>query len=208
MNQNQYPLKFKNAQLHHRDIDSLNAKQWLTAEAIYFGTQYLIKEIPNGIQVLDPSIATFLIFENDFEDLLSVQQELIGRESIITAINDCQNPNGSHWGVLLFNQSKFYLFDSGSNSDLQNSAELIAQKMLAIINNDESLMNKDISVIKFNGVPKQTNSYDCGVYSIAIIHRLVECINKKQEWNFQNITPDYVTNIRLELKNSIQQMLQ
>ncbi|CAK58283.1 unnamed protein product (macronuclear) [Paramecium tetraurelia] len=208
MNQNSYPLKFKNAQLHQRDIDSLNNKQWLTAEAIYFGTQYLIKEIPNGISVLDPSIATFLIFENDFEDLMSVQQELVRGEGIITAINDCQNPNGTHWGVLLFYESQFYLFDSGSNSDLQSSAEMIAKKMLAIIKNDETLIQKDISVIKFNGVPKQTNSYDCGVYSIAIIQRLAECIMKKQEWNFQNITPDYVTNIRLELKNSIQQMLQ
>ncbi|CAD8059853.1 unnamed protein product [Paramecium sonneborni] len=208
MNQKQFPLKFKNAQLHLRDIDSLNQKQWLTAEAIYFGIQYFIKEIPNEIQVLDPSLATFIVFENDFEDLLSIQQELIGKEYIITAINDCQNPSGSHWGVMLFYQFQFYLFDSGSNSNLQSSAELIAQKMIAIIKNDETLINKEIQVIKYDGVPKQTNSYDCGVYSIAIICKLIESITMKQQWNFKSLTPDYVTNIRLELKNSIQQMLQ
>ena len=32
-----YPIQYKGAQLHKRDIESLAQNQWLTSEAIYYG---------------------------------------------------------------------------------------------------------------------------------------------------------------------------
>lgn len=51
---------------------------------------------------MDPSLATLLLFENDFEDLLPIKDEIANKEYIITAINDSQGGTGSHWGSLLF----------------------------------------------------------------------------------------------------------
>jgi hypothetical protein len=87
----------------------------LTAEAIYFGILYTLPNICQKIKILDPSLATLLLFENDFEDLLPIRHELLNKEYLITAINDSQGGTGSHWGTLLFHNFQFYLFDSGSS---------------------------------------------------------------------------------------------
>ena len=58
----------------------------MTSEAIYYG---ILSETQNNekVKIIDPSLATFILFNNDWDDLIDIKNELIG-PYIITAIND------------------------------------------------------------------------------------------------------------------------
>ncbi|KAM3143408.1 SUMO1 sentrin specific peptidase 8 [Paramecium bursaria] len=131
-----YPIQYKGAQLHKRDIESLAPSQWLTSEAIYYG---LLSEtqIDEKVKIIDPSLATFILFNNDWDDLIDVKNELVG-SYIITAINDAQKgQTGSHWGVLLYSDEQSILFDNTHNKQLIINGNNIASKICQIRYEDQ-----------------------------------------------------------------------
>lgn len=67
---------------------------------------------------MDPSLATFIINNNDWEDLLELRNDFLGKEYILTPINDFKGKNGTHWAAILIhtNTNSLTIFDSSSNN--------------------------------------------------------------------------------------------
>ncbi len=52
--------------------------------------------------------------------------------------------------------------------------------------------------------PKQVNSYDCGVYVLAIAEAVLQ---SPKDPKFSIITPEYVTRKREDIKNTIARLI-
>jgi len=115
-------------------------------------------------------------------------------------INDNQDTTstgGSHWSVLIFDRTEHTLlyYDSMQYGNLQE-AKSTAKKISPLI--DPKLSVNIVS----KATPQQINSFDCGLYVLAI-SELIAKNGSTSVSLVKNITPEIVAHKRKEVRDLI-----
>ena len=94
---------------------------------------------------------------------------------------------------------------------MDSSGSSVPSNVHKLAENTSKLMGKSFYSPKIcSYAPKQTNSYDCGMYVLAVVEVIVknyETIDFTKD-NFNEITPEYVALKRQEILELIQKLIQ
>lgn len=134
------------------------------------------------VMLVDPSVVSFIrIQAEDDEDFDGVARGTNVRKYtwLLLPVNDSISfeSASTHWSILICHVPTFTLFhaDSCGSSNLESVHHLIPQlqRLLDIRRNDNN--NTSNTVIALN-VPRQENSYDCGIYTILFAKNFLELL--------------------------------
>ena len=188
-------LSYGDVMLRKEDIATLQKpNQWLTDQVIAYGIErwrrlglYESEGEPSyKMEVIDASV-TFLIccIGKDFVKQIVVDRSLMDKQYILFVINnedDVTKVNGgSHWSVLAFerNTRRFYHLDSLSPSENAAKARMLMAFVTPFLINRSIdtgavLESHKLDLIEHELVPIQQNSYDCGLYALMFIKKIVK----------------------------------
>ena len=102
--------------------------------------------------------------------------DLASRDAIFLPINDSRDADaansGSHWSLLVFERvsQSFTLLDSMPSRETLPIASIAATRLAAMLGVSTGRMRAPRIAVP--DVPRQTNSYDCGVFVISYTHDL------------------------------------
>jgi sentrin-specific protease 8 len=191
-------LTFHTSNVYDSDLRLLTPPNWLNDHIIGFAFDYFEHVLFNDrrLKFISPGTTFIIMHENDLDDL---EHTVLGAgikadtRFIFFPVNDNTNMRkvgGSHWALLVFDgdTKKFYFYDSyhkGNLSSAQRLASQVAPFLLPArysISDKDRKANKLPASLKTNGVqkddlvacvsPQQSNSYDCGVYTVAVAEAL------------------------------------
>merc|ERR1712030_46446 len=169
---------------------------WLTDKITSFAIQEIKEEEENGT-------------ENG--EIISTCREIIEeteiKKSKITFIPLNNNTNrkkvsGSHWSLLVYRKigtkGEFLHFDpiKGMNKNT-------AQEMVDKLNKIEK--TKFIKKVREMEGPKQSNGYDCGVYTILMIRKILEKLRMKENIESITIEPREAEKLRTQLREKLRE---
>lgn len=183
-----------------------------------------------------PGTSFILLHESDSEDMMDTMDGQGIRADTGLALFPLNNNEnvlgggGSHWALLAYTGSdgKFAYFDSMGKANERTAKQLASQLRWGF---DEQQKNKKTSTSTANGTavgdektkhkqthvempitaPQQLNTYDCGVYTVAIAHQLARAyvdgsgkltVGKAKEYLSQ-LTPEHITNYRKTIRKWI-----
>ncbi|KAA6359858.1 MAG: putative Sentrin-specific protease 8 [Streblomastix strix] len=233
MSKQEFPvLVFDNASIYQEHLDSLNQGSWLLDPIFDFLFSYIQAQknenkdgkvqqekiclVSQSTSYLMMNIDSATDFNSFFDGL-----ELKSKQIICLPVSNSTDPTqvgGSHFSLLVYSQDAkilgdlsndnsngpiFLHFDSSGNQN-QSFAKKLCQKLSIHIlgSYDKKIFSNAIS-------PQQTNSYDCGVYVMAIVQFLFDVLTGRIDGEctrsalFTAVTPQKVTKFRKEIKNLI-----
>lgn len=195
------PLVVNNEEMHikmkeipGREIisEQLLESRWVTDDTfqIYFDilNDRIVKE---DVYFLNPSIAQAVKSLEDIDYLLQ-PLGLKDKSVVFIPVSDCpdfqnwsvEGGTGTHWSLLLYvkSQNTFYYFDSLGESNFEH-AHTIKKKMVRVLG------TKNESPIIQIQTPQQTNSVDCGIYTLLVIDAIVlNILNNRADLTTQGLT--------------------
>merc|ERR1719228_431024 len=140
----------------------------------------LNRTIEESVTIIDPCVAHLIKMINSVE----TNRELIAdtgiREKVIACIpinngNEQENKKGSHWSLLVWkkerNRGKFMHYDPIEDMNSETAIEVI--KKLNKVDERNYIENK-----KEAKCPRQSNSYDCGIYVVLMIEKIIRNIKE------------------------------
>ncbi|XP_059144786.1 sentrin-specific protease 8-like [Physella acuta] len=171
-------LSFGDSLLRKSDLDLLMEPNWINDKIITFCFEYYEKEQFNHsadrIALISPSIAQLMRFAT-VEDLAVLLEplHLPSKQYVFVAINDNADPSqvgGTHWSLMVYVKSKqeFQHFDA-----LKGSNQAIARKFVDKLQPFVQAPRGKLKFIEMD-CPQQTNSFDCGMYLIAMTEHLIK----------------------------------
>ena len=148
-------------------------------------------------------------------------------------VDKFKEAGGNHWALLVYIRAtdKFYYFDSGSG--IIRHVTKIATKLRCLIMNNEDIkevQRESEEIVVMPNAPKQKNSYDCGVYVLAMTQEILRLYAQDQgfldalegeadgdtglrglyaliEVDFdETVNPESVTELRKEIRRIISKM--
>ena len=207
---------YGDVQIYECDLETLKPSQWINDIIIQFYYEYLTKELlkDESVLFLPPSLSHLI---TNVPDVLRVTSALPTglpkKRLVFIPINDSTSfeYSGSHWSLLIFfrDTSTYYYYDSLGSSNMYQ-AKTCMKKIHAVL----SPLNpsRHFAVVE---TPRQINSFDCGVYVMAISRiiaerfvKRVDCLTDKPGdlavWRLSSvITPEYVTKLRSDVHDLI-----
>lgn len=128
---------------------------------------------PSNIQLMNPSLTQSIkIAPHEVDDIVT-PLELHNKSLIFFPVSDASAllvEGGAHWSLLLFvrQSQKFYYFDSIGTFNLPHAKQIAARvsKFLGVENKE-----LNIDVLR---CPQQTNSVDCGIYTVLFTDVLMQ----------------------------------
>ena len=186
--------------LYEEDIALLTGTNWCNDRILHFGLKYALspKNFPENIPKLSPSSSSSSFHTIDpialsyLNHLCESEEEKIqfGRDNnyhqkknekktfffLPVANNSSSFSSSSHWSLLLFyTSSKTFLhFDSIENSGNNYVAEKLAENISIAFGISSAGVPFNM---KFPSTPRQSNSYDCGVYVILMAEVLADFLH-------------------------------
>ncbi|KAH9518937.1 SUMO1 sentrin specific peptidase 8 [Bulinus truncatus] len=171
-------LNFGDSLLRKSDLDLLQEPNWINDKLIAFCFEYFEREQFNHsadrIALLNPSVAELMRFAA-VEDLAVLLEplHLPSKQYVFVPINDNPDPTkvgGSHWSLMVYVRSKqeFQHYDA-----LRGSNQSVAKKFVDKL---QPFVQAPRGKLKFIDMdcPQQRNSFDCGVYVIAMTEHLIK----------------------------------
>ena len=184
------------------DMQSLQIGECVTDTIVHFMCQVLTKEFENNIKFafVKPSITQIIQLsdESTVFYVLRDNDQVMKAEYIFFPLTNLKDEKNGHWSLLLLcksnNVSKFLHFDSLKNRNL-TQAKKLTTKIANILG---------IKRFKFANMksPLQNNSFDCGVYTIAIMNEIAYSMKIGEEM-VQKITAEFIRNYRIALAQFI-----
>eukprot|EP00246_Nothoceros_aenigmaticus_P005032 TRINITY_DN16843_c0_g1_i1.p1 TRINITY_DN16843_c0_g1~~TRINITY_DN16843_c0_g1_i1.p1 ORF type:complete len:229 (-),score=25.11 TRINITY_DN16843_c0_g1_i1:122-808(-) len=167
--------------LRHLDVDLLKGPHFLNDQIIEFFFHYLTEhnaaasaaegsDKPAPLLLVGPALTFWLLHCPDSDGLkASIEpMHLPERELLLFALNNNEDveaaEGGTHWSLLVYSRQRniFEHFDSMSGTNWRQAR--------ALFNVIKPVMGPESSSAKLSepSTPQQENSYDCGVYVMAI----------------------------------------
>ncbi|KAL2611165.1 hypothetical protein R1flu_022857 [Riccia fluitans] len=173
-------LSYGDVLLRKSDVSLLDGPHFLNDHIIEFYFNYLDRQIcsfagcqedeTSPLLLVGPTPTFWLLHCPDAEGIIATIQpmKLLKRELVIFAVNNNEDvetaEGGTHWTLLSYNRQKntFEHFDSMAGTNWKQARDLV--------NIVKPYMGPFAASAKFieQATPQQENSYDCGVYVMAI----------------------------------------
>ncbi|XP_073435534.1 sentrin-specific protease 8 isoform X2 [Dendrobates tinctorius] len=196
-------LSFGDSLLRSSDVTLLDAPNWLNDNLIGFTFEFLASTLAPStaekIALLSPEVSQFIkCCGKDAPDFLH-PLALPEKDLILLPVNDNAGTQagGTHWSLLAYfgGVREFLHYDSAPGTNTSH-AQLMARNLTSMLGGNPRYQEEE--------APSQHNSYDCGMYVVCVAQALCEqyfrgCNNL----DLQNITPQYVTQMRSEWKEII-----
>ncbi|CAK9865176.1 unnamed protein product [Sphagnum jensenii] len=176
-------LSYGDVVLRRSDLDLLEGPCYLNDRLIEFYLQYLSAKFAascyaatpsSPLLLVSPAITFWLLHCPDSESLVAsiAPLQLQDREMVMFALNNNEDvemaEGGSHWTLLVYIRKENVLqhYDSMAGCNRRQAQEL-ANKLKPFISSGSTPPK-----LVEQTTPQQQNSYDCGVYVIAIAQLL------------------------------------
>lgn len=170
-------LSYGDVLLRRSDLKILQGHDYLNDRIIEFYFCYLASSTSSKILLVAPSISFWIV---NAPDASSLQQfvdplNLPEKELVIFPINDNEDVSaaggGSHWSLLVYNRRRniFEHYDSSAQCNALYAGKLFE--------NIKSFIGPPASsaTLTLHFTPQQRNSYDCGLFVLAIVKELCAC---------------------------------
>mmetsp|Transcript_8932 Transcript_8932/g.19063 ORF Transcript_8932/g.19063 Transcript_8932/m.19063 type:complete len:237 (+) Transcript_8932:90-800(+) len=171
-------LSFHDVVLRASDVRLLNGSNWLNDQVIAFYFEYLgrvkYQQLagPSGPVLLVPGSIAYLLSNCGGPEVAASLLEPLQaskKSVIIFAVND--NPEvgtaegGSHWSTLVYERHSgtFRHYDSSYGCSNRASASKLYKAIHAAVS-----PGQHSRLVQVDGMPQQRNSFDCGVYVMAV----------------------------------------
>mmetsp|Transcript_12698 Transcript_12698/g.20244 ORF Transcript_12698/g.20244 Transcript_12698/m.20244 type:complete len:271 (-) Transcript_12698:71-883(-) len=179
-------LNFHDAVLYDRDVQLFKGRSWLNDACINFYFRYLEYDVfghegaHETVIFMDPAVVSFMMLQctddDDYDDLrrgLKLDQKSL----IFVPVNDNTSFDSSstHWSLLACvrynNAINCVHLDSGGGANGARAEQVAAQLRQTLLGAADRGSGNDIPTLQLVDVsaqtPRQTNSYDCGMYTIV-----------------------------------------
>ena len=166
--------------LTNDDMHTISRNNWLTDNVISFYYQYLKYEVfgkHTDVLLIKPTVSYMLTLLSEINDF---KQSALSLRLHTRQIVFCPLNNESHWAILVYVRmlGRWFYYDS-IQSLLQQQAEVLCARLYRLTSDSNpSLQNitDDEWRPSFMSMqtPQQNNSYDCGMYVLAITHLLLD----------------------------------
>ncbi|KAM4678403.1 sentrin-specific protease 8 isoform 2-T2 [Discoglossus pictus] len=196
-------LSYGDCLLRSSDVSLLNPPNWLNDNIIGFTFEFLASSLPpqlsRRVAFLSPEVSQFIKCCGREAPGFLEPLGLPDKDLILLPVNDNAGPEagGTHWSLLAYIQHhhQFLHYDSAPGTNAPH-ARLMARNLSALLRSNPSYQEKE--------TPAQHNSYDCGMYVICVTEVLCEqYLHGRDNIVLQDITPQYVTQKRVEWKELI-----
>nr|ACO51889.1 Sentrin-specific protease 8 [Aquarana catesbeiana] len=199
----QVVLSYGDSLLRSSDVTLLDAPHWLNDNIIGFTFEFLALSLAPSraerVAFLSPEVSQFIkCCGNEAKEFLQ-PLELPNKDLVLLPVNDNAGSaaGGTHWSLLAYLRrfSGFLHFDSAPGTNAPHANRMAKNLGMLLGGNPHCQEEK---------APVQHNSYDCGMYVVCVAEALCEqYFLGDNNLNFQNITPQYVTQKRKEWKEII-----
>ncbi|CAM9471711.1 unnamed protein product [Discosporangium mesarthrocarpum] len=173
-------LNYHDAVIFDSDLDIFCGPHWLNDRCINWYFRYLEHEVFPGRDeylFMDPAVVSCMRFQcDDTEELVDLGRGIAAasKAKVFIPINDSGDlfSSGNHWSLLIYESSTggFYHFDS-SNKCNRGASRGAAEQFWLLLGRTGGYHGcacKDIPLEHVNGVPQQSNAYDCGMYTVLL----------------------------------------
>ncbi|KAJ1637625.1 hypothetical protein T492DRAFT_951123 [Pavlovales sp. CCMP2436] len=200
--------------LSREDIALLVPPCWINDQLITAAFELLRRRLPGDdrLYAVGASEAMMMAHLDDPSQLrlLFEPLKLRTRHLVLLPVSDHDEPDlagGTHWSLLAFYRSdgveSFFHFDSLSHMNAA-SAEHLARRVAPLLG------TRQTHVVACP-TPKQTNGYDCGMYTIQIAEicaaHMGEDVVAIGEIINSEVTPQAIRNRRIAFIRTLQEML-
>jgi len=129
-----------------------------------------------GVRLLDPYFVSMMLFEDEEEELEKmVSLKLFANDYLMIPLNTNSDwaGQGDHWTLVVLSTSDLTMHVFDSTGKLIDNVEVLKSALEGLA---KRTYNKDVSmkVLHAKNTPKQSNSYDCGIYVIGFAETLLK----------------------------------
>eukprot|EP00873_Tetraselmis_striata_P021248 jgi/Tetstr1/441512/TSEL_029743.t1 len=202
-------LSYHDVLLRRGDVDLLRGPHWLNDQIIAFYFEYLGRECVSRdppVAFIPPSM-TFLLANcgQDGASQLIDSLQLGGKQVVVFAVNN--NPDaacaggGSHWSTLaLFTRSRSFVhLDSSAGTNAGP-----ARQLHAVLSGQFGGRR-----LEEGQLPQQENSYDCGVFVIAVADAIAQLADgTRSDIDIKEGIPAHVDNGVKEKRGEVLQLIE
>lgn len=188
-----------NTRISESDINSLEPRKWITDNIIDFFFKYLADPFPD-IYIFPSYFYTLLVSSGNYQNVKGFTSKIsiFNYRRILIPIID-----NSHWTMVQIDfQAKKIDYLNSFHQPNNSHTDAILQYLV-----DEHLDKKgyeknyqDFQIDFRTDIPKQTNSYDCGIF----VMKYAECLVNDQLMNFtEEMMPFYRQKITSLIKSKL-----
>jgi sentrin-specific protease 8 len=195
-------LSYHDCVVRQSDLLLLERPHWINDRLIGFVFEYESSHHPSA-GFITADVAQFVKFSSPDEVAMFLAPlELPSKDLVLITVNDndtVDQSGGVHWSLLSFirKHNAFYHYDSMSKHNTLQ-AQRIASNLNLLLSSTETPSFNDIDC------PQQSNSYDCGMYTICYTRYVLQChLAGETKSLYETITPEVVALKRKELKELI-----
>ncbi|CAL8468357.1 g7897 [Coccomyxa elongata] len=203
-------LDYHDVLLYRTDIDLLTGDKWLNDQIVSFFFEYL--QLEKYARLKDIFFCggslSFLLLHGDPLDLeaMVAPLKLRERELVLFACNDNPDPSsaggGSHWSLLTYTKqdSTFRHYNSAMGLN-EEAATGLATNAWNLLGSGGKLKYRNVYI------PRQINSYDCGLYMLGTADIIAESYSQGLQGADvvvgTRLTPDAVHKMRSHILDLI-----
>ncbi|XP_062516455.1 sentrin-specific protease 8-like [Corticium candelabrum] len=198
-------LSYYDSVLRQSDVLLLEPPHWINDRLIGFVFEYESRRYDYAAFVA-ADVAQFIKLSspNDVTEFMA-PLELSSKEVVLIPVNDnddAERSGGVHWSLLSFirKTNSFCHYDSLLKLNTEQ-AQRIADKLRFCLLPDKPPSFQDVDC------PQQTNSYDCGMYTICFVYYVLHHVLEGNEKSLKEVVrPETVALKRKELKELISEI--
>ena len=188
-------VNYRDAVLYEEDVELLRGSNWLNEACINFAFRLLDADFEHvypehiraRIYLIDPSVVSWIRWQLDEDEIVDFVEssKLLDKDWIFLPINNARSllESGSHWSLLAMDirGRKGFAFDPMvyNNSKAAEATFIAMNKALDYYQQRKCGENELVQPTVFmhippNLVPQQTDSFNCGIYTILFVDFLAK----------------------------------
>jgi len=206
-------LNYYDSLLRQSDVALLNVGQWLNDRLIGFAFEYFQNDVfsalADHVVFISPEVTQFIKLSGAEELPIFLEPlNLPSKDLVFLAVNDqedMERAGGSHWSLLVYSRKLDACVHYDSASSNEHTARKLAKKISMFVNNTGSTSVKFIE----GSLSQQTNSSDCGVYTVAVAELICEKVSAKMSISIPlevDVAPSSITQKRDKMKSLIRNL--